>query len=683
MAKSAMDTVISQVHKQFGEESLMRLGSRDRVKVEAISTGSISLDMATGIGGFAKGRISELWGAEGAGKSTISLHTIAQCQRAGGSAVYIDAEHSLDTAYAATLGVDVDNLVVSQPDYGEQALEIVSLLVQSGAIDLIIVDSVAALVPKAELDGEMGDSVTGDTPVFIRRNGMLDIVPIEDLYGGTYTFYGKRYKNLYRKTKGTKSMEPTKIWTHSGWQTIKGVLLKKNRFNKKIIVTKTGFGVAKTTPDHSLFVDGKEVSPSELKLGDRLDVLPCISYNDKCPMSTDYAWLIGYFCADGSLAPTSGPELRKATFGSVDMHLIDKARNIAERTLCVATSLQSDKRPPPRQEFFTLCCSVREDVAAVLRQCYTKRSRLKKVPDLILNASLDIKAAFLEGFLAGDGTKIKYGFIIRTSSYPMAAGLEYLMRCVGIDGYLTVTDHAGAHRKYKGDLEYIIGTNSTGKKRYADNEIRKFIELEQPPEFLYDLETESGTFVAGVGGIVHHNSHMGLHARLMSQAMRKLTGIVAKEKVALIFINQVRDKIGITYGPSETTTGGKALKFYASMRMQVSRTAYIKDGDEKNIGNRTKVKIVKNKLSAPFKEAEFDIIYGLGISREGDVLDRGVDFGLVEKAGSWYSYKGEKLGGSRDKAKKFLSTNTNVLIDIEENVLKHALHLREGAAVVQ
>lgn len=335
MSKSAIDSVISQVHKQFGDGSLMRMGSVERIPVEVIPTGSISLDMATGVGGFPKKRISELWGDAGAGKTTIALHAIAQCQKAGGTAVYIDVEHALDPIYAAKIGVDVDNLILSQPDYGEQALEIVNLLVQSEAASIIVVDSVAALVPKAELDGEVGD-------VF-----------------------------------------------------------------------------------------------------------------------------------------------------------------------------------------------------------------------------------------------------------------------------------------------------------------------------------------------------MGLQARLMSQAMRKLTGIVSKSNTCLLFINQVRDKIGVSYGDPSVTTGGKALKFYASMRMQVSRTAYLKDGDDKAFGSRTKVKIVKNKLSAPFKEAEFDIIYGLGISREGDVLDRGVDYGIVEKAGSWYSYKGEKIGGSRDKAKKFLSTNSNVLNDIEEDVLKHALHLRGEVAVAQ
>ncbi len=294
--------------KQFGKGTVLRLGSRNVLPVTVIASGSISLDAALGVGGFPRGRVVEVFGPESSGKTTLALQVIAQAQKAGGTAAFIDAEHALDPAYARKLGVDVDNLLVSQPDYGEQALEITGALVTSGGVDIVVVDSVAALVPKAELDGEMGDS------------------------------------------------------------------------------------------------------------------------------------------------------------------------------------------------------------------------------------------------------------------------------------------------------------------------------------------------------------HMGLHARLMSQAMRKLTGTVARTNTLLVFINQIREKIGVMFGNPETTTGGRALKFYSSVRIEVRRMTAIKDGD-KVVGNRTKIKVVKNKVAAPFREAEVDILFGEGISREGDLLDLGVVQGLVEKSGSWFSYGGERIGQGRDNARSFLTAN--------------------------
>src|ERR1700693_5021731 len=313
---------LTQIEKQFGKGSIVRLGSKEAiVPVSTISTGSISLDHALGVGGFPRGRISEIFGPESSGKTTVALQVVAEAQRVGGMAAYIDVEHALDPVYARKLGVDVDNLLVSQPDYGEQALEITNALITSGSIDVLVVDSVAALVPKAELDGEMG------------------------------------------------------------------------------------------------------------------------------------------------------------------------------------------------------------------------------------------------------------------------------------------------------------------------------------------------------------GSFMGVHARLMSQAMRKLTGIVSKSNTCLIFINQIREKIVVMFGNPETTTGGRALKFYSSIRADIRRIAAIKDG-EVVVGNRTKVKLVKNKCAAPFREAEFDIIYGEGVSKEGDLVDLGVANNLVEKSGSWFSYKGERIGQGRENAKQFLKDNADIRQTIDTELRK-------------
>jgi recombination protein RecA len=326
----AIDLALSQIEKQFGKGSIMRLGNKEAiVPISVISTGSISFDAALGVGGFPRGRVIEIFGPESSGKTTAALQVIAQAQKQGGMAAFVDAEHALDPIYAKKLGVDVDNLLVSQPDYGEQALEIAEALVRSNAIDVLVVDSVAALVPKAELDGEMGDS------------------------------------------------------------------------------------------------------------------------------------------------------------------------------------------------------------------------------------------------------------------------------------------------------------------------------------------------------------HMGLQARLMSQALRKLTGIVSKSRTCLIFINQIREKIGVMFGNPETTTGGRALKFYSSVRVDIRRIAAIKDG-EQVVGSRTKVKIVKNKTAAPFREAEFDIMYGEGISHEGDLIDLGVARNLVEKSGAWFSYKTERIGQGRENAKQYLKDNKDLCAKLEAELRKE-LGLQGGA----
>jgi recombination protein RecA len=320
----ALEATIKNVEKQFGKGAIMRLGEDNPLVagVVTIPTGSISLDVALGVGGYPKGRIVEIYGPESSGKTTLTLHAIAECQERGGIAAFIDAEHALDVSYARSLGVKVDDLLVSQPDTGEQALEIADMLVRSGAVDLVVVDSVAALTPKAELEGEMGDS------------------------------------------------------------------------------------------------------------------------------------------------------------------------------------------------------------------------------------------------------------------------------------------------------------------------------------------------------------HVGLQARLMSQALRKLTGTLSKSHTCLIFINQIRQKIGVMFGSPETTSGGNALKFYASLRLDIRRIGALKDGTGV-VGNRTRVKVVKNKLAPPFREAEFDIMYGEGISREGDLVDLGVDLGIVEKSGAWYAFDGERLGQGRENAKATLRENRDIARTIETQLRKH------------
>jgi recombination protein RecA len=315
----SLDMALGQIEKQFGKGAIMRLGERPSVSIEAIPTGALALDLALGIGGLPRGRVVEIFGPEASGKSTLAMHVVAEAQRNGGTCAYIDAEHAMDPAYAEAIGVNVDDLYISQPDTGEQALEIADMLIRSGALDVVVIDSVAALVPRAEIEGEMGDT------------------------------------------------------------------------------------------------------------------------------------------------------------------------------------------------------------------------------------------------------------------------------------------------------------------------------------------------------------HVGLQARLMSQALRKLTANLNRSNTICIFINQLREKIGVMFGSPETTPGGRALKFYSSVRLDIRRIESIKDGAEIT-GNRTRVKVVKNKVSAPFKQAEFDIMYGKGISREGSLLDVAVDLGIVKKSGAWFTYEGEQLGQGREKVKDFLSENLDLMVEIMEKV---------------
>ena len=329
--KAALDSALKQIEKLYGKNAVMRLGQNSSLNIEAISTGSLTLDIATGIGGLPKGRIVEIYGPESSGKTTLALHCIAEAQKKGGEAAFIDAEHALDPVYAQNLGVDIDSLLVAQPDYGEQALEITEQLVRSNAVDIIVVDSVAALVPRSEIDGEMGDS------------------------------------------------------------------------------------------------------------------------------------------------------------------------------------------------------------------------------------------------------------------------------------------------------------------------------------------------------------HVGLHARLMSQAMRKLTGAIKKSNCLIIFINQLREKVGVMYGNPEVTTGGRALKFYSSMRIDVRKGETLKATGSELVGNRTKCKIVKNKLAPPFKQAEFDIMYGTGISKDGEIIDMAVEYGIIKKSGSWFSYNDERLGQGRDKVKEMIKTNPEFAADLEKQIKEKLDEIQRSA----
>lgn len=661
--QAAFEKAKADVEKRFGERAIQRLGDSSSLRVDVISTQSLGIDIATGVGGIPRGRITEIYGPESSGKTLFCLHVIAEAQRQGGTCVLVDAENAFDADHARSIGVDVDNLHVSQPESGEAALEIAQTMIASGAVDVLVVDSAAALVSRAEIEGEMGDSVTGDTPVFIKQNGILDIVPIEDLCGGKKTLSENRYQSVYRKTKG-KEVDRIQVLTHEGWKNLNAVIYKKNRHNKPIVVTQTHNGMAKTTPDHSLFIGGKEVKPSELSLGSLLDIFAPEVENERTPLVENVAWLLGLFCAEGSLHG------RTLHISATDMCIIEKAKAIAEENLSLKTKVETRiySGGGQQKDLYILRCSIRKDVYALFSQCYSKKSKYKKIPNLILNANQSIKRAFLGGFNEGDGYKNgNYPHELFTTSFPLASGLHYLGYCLGCSSHVT---------SQIGENSNTVGISITMKDNpinQYENGMVKEIQTIASPEFLYDIETEAGTFVGGIGFIVHHNSHVGLQARLMSQAMRKLSSPIKATNTAVIFTNQLREKVGVMFGSPETTPGGRALKFYASLRLDIRRVETLKQGDEV-LGIKSRVKVTKNKVAAPFREAEVDIMfspeYKRGFSLSGEVIDFGVKDELIRKSGAFYSYGETRLGQGRENAKKFLEQNPDIMEQIRQEIMK-------------
>jgi len=469
--KQALELAISTIERQFGKGSVMRLGAGGPLEeIAVIPTGALSLDVALGVGGVPRGRVVEIYGPESSGKTTLALHIVSEAQRLGGTAAFIDAEHALDPIYARKLGVNIDELLISQPDTGEQALEITETLVRSNAVDVIVIDSVAALVPRAELDGDMGDSLPG----------------------------------LQARLMSQALRKLTAAISRSG-----AVVVFINQIREKIGVM---FG--------------------------------CLEYDTQVVL------------ADG----------RREAIG-----------RIVEQRLPV-------------------------DVLSY--DPLTGRIEPRRVLNWFDNGESD---SFVHFEVAGG-----HRFAATENHLIFTPGGEVKTGDLQIGDDVLVMERSGAAPAK------IIG---------------RTVRVPAGSTHRFDLEVEGQhTYLAD--GVVVHNS-------------------------------------------PETTTGGRALKFYASVRLDIRRQDAIKIGTE-SVGVRTKVKVVKNKLAPPFREAEFDVMYGEGISKSGTVLDAGVEQGIIEKSGTWYSYKNERIGQGRDNARKWLQENANVLADLEAKI-RETLGLRAPA----
>ena len=646
------------VRAKMKDQEAVQLISRDSIqKIKAISTGSLGLDMAIGIGGFPEGRIVEIFGPESSGKSTICLQAVASCQAAGGVASYIDAEHAFDPTYAVNLGVKLEDMLLAQPSNGEEGLSICEVLVENGKPgDLVVVDSVAALTPKAEIEGEMGDSVPGDTPVVVRRyNKFVDIVSIASLYGGDYKFIGKRYTKRYKKLKHVE------VLTANGWKNATCIVLKHNVAYKPVIVTNSLNGLAITTKDHSLFVNGQEKSPAELKLGDHLDVrTPVLGALKLKSPNYDIAWIIGYFCAEGSKHEKTANvfSFYDTTKSHVDQCEQRIRENFLAYTRCDVTKHDKVSSDGSRRvDIFDLYVSGDETLSSFLNSCIDRKTGLKRVPSCILNGGYETKRGFLDGYKTGDGIVKRDLYSFSTSSFLMLAGVTYIFQELGFKFHINSNYRAYKDEKRKNtNPEFSITQVKENAKHEC--EITKFIEL-PPPEHLYDIETEDGTFVGGAGGIVHHNSHMGLQARMMGQALRKIVAYSHNNGVTVLFVNQLRQKIGVMFGNPEVTSGGNALKFYASVRLDIRRISQNKVGEEV-VSNRTRVKVIKNKVAPPFKQVEFDIRFGTGVDYRSEMIELGVQHKIIEQSGSWYSFNGDKIANGKEATIQALAANPDL-----------------------
>jgi recombination protein RecA len=677
----ALDAALGQIEKQFGKGSIMRMGENMHFNIESIPTGALALDMALGIGGLPRGRIVELYGPESSGKSTLAMHVVAEAQRNGGVCAYIDAEHAMDPVYARAIGVNVDDLLISQPDTGEQALEIVDMLIRSGALDVIVIDSVAALTPRAEIEGDMGDTHVGlqarlmsqalrkltgglskSNTVAIFINQLREKIGI--VYGcfnysarvvladGTTEKIGKIVNQRMQVEvlsfdPQTGTVVPKRIvnWFNNGrTDEFLQITVAKPMKNGK-----ASFGV---TANHLIRTPGGWVEAGKLRVGDNvLEALP--HYLSEFQMTA----LRGTLMGDGALSPTpSGHGARfRYTHCEAQTAYADWKASLfgnvgSSRYVREDKVVTYDFQPMP--ELAELRQSVCVDGKKVLNDDF-----LKSLTPLSLalwymdDASFDIKSKGVQK-RTQDLTGRAVICVQAMEESTRERLVSYLADAWGIQATLKLS---GATRK-----AIVVFNNAETAKLHA---------LMAPyihPSMDYKL------LPAFRGQFAVEPEFVPMSYELMSMPV---TDIRVKPKTRSMsrFDIEVEDSHNyfvdgvMVHNSPEVTPGGRALKFYSSIRLDIRRIESIKDGTEV-VGNRTRVKVVKNKCAAPFRQAEFDIMYGQGISREGSVLDVAVELGFVKKAGAWFTYEGEQMGQGRENVKTFLRENPQTMAEIDERV---------------
>jgi recombination protein RecA len=681
--EKSLETALAQIERQFGKGAVMRLGEETRQPIEVIPSGSIALDVALGIGGFPRGRIVEIYGPESSGKTTVALHAVANAQKNGGIAAFIDAEHALDPEYAKKLGVNTDALLVSQPDTGEQALEIADMLIRSGAIDIVVVDSVAALVPRAEIEGEMGDSHVGlqarlmsqalrkvagalnttkTTAIFINQLrekigvmfGCMSYNTRVTLADGTQEKIGKIVNQrlnveVLSYDPDSGQVVPRRIvnWFNNG---------QAERFLQFTVAKSGGNGRAQfaATENHLIRTIGGWRPAGELITGDRLLV------TDHKRLSGQQEQLIlGALMGDGNLSPNrrgrSGTRFRMG-HGAAQADYLDWKVSLlgnigCSRTVNAKGALFADLTP------LTELAELHDAVYFGDGRKHLSWDYLKALTPLALavwymdDGCFTVRSKGLQERTRGGSGRVEI------CVEAMSAGsrdrlVSYLRDTRGLNVRLTVR-----------------GARQTPVLQFSTAASAKFQELVAPyvhPSMEYKLLPRlRGQFsvapeFASAELRLMPAKILDIHVKPPTRSMTKFDIEVEGSH------NYFADGVMVHNSP-ETTTGGKALKFYASVRLDVRRIETLKDGTDA-VGNRTRVKVVKNKVSPPFKTAEFDILYGVGISREGSLIDLGVEQAIVRKAGAWYTYDGEQLGQGKENARAFLRDNADVANEIEKKI---------------
>jgi recombination protein RecA len=684
--RQALELAISQIERQFGKGSVMRLGANGPLEeISVIPTGALSLDHALGIGGLPRGRVVEIYGPESSGKTTLALHVISEAQRLGGITAFIDAEHALDPIYARRLGVNTDELLISQPDTGEQALEIAETLVRSNAVDVIVIDSVAALVPRAELDGDMGDSLPGlqarlmsqalrKLTAAISRSGAIVIFinqireKIGVMFGclhfdtrvvladGSRIPIGRIVRQrlpveVMSYDPRTGNVEPRRVvnWFDNGR-------------TQEFINFEVHGGPARrrcfaVTPNHIVFTPRGEIPAGRLKEGDEV-----------------LFWMPDYTLSEEQSQVLIGSGLGDGSFRMVGQHSahfrVAHAPRQKDYTNWKHAMLQPFSRPIGRVGngfgFSTLTMPALAELQRGLYDADRCRIASKPILDRIDLRGLAVwygdDGAF-EGSYARWG-KGKAGICNTSLAGESRAAVVAMLRRLGLDSVRDTGRGFWFHSKDTAQFQELIAPYLHPA---VDHKLHPRLRGRfqwHPTELVNDTLAKRRRFRV-------------VPVQIAKRSVKKLGRHTHRFDLEIEGHHTYLADGVVVHNSPETTTGGRALKFYASIRLDIRRQDAIKQGTE-SIGVRTKVKVVKNKLAPPFREAEFDVLYGEGISKAGTVLDAAVEQSLVEKSGTWYTFKSERIGQGRENAKKWLLENPVSLADLEAKV-REALGLRPAA----
>jgi recombination protein RecA len=677
-----LEVTLQQIEKQHGKGAVMRLGEHTGVNgIAVIPTGSLALDVALGIGGIPRGRIVEVYGPEGSGKTTVCLHIIAEAQARSGIAAFIDAEHALDPIYARALGVNIDELLVSQPDNGEQALEIADMLVRSGALDLVVIDSVAALVPRAEIEGEMGDSHVGlqarlmsqamrklagslsrfeTTAIFINQLREKIGVMFGCFAGDTRITLADGTKE--RIDKIVSERIPVEVLSYDPE---KGAIVAKKVVNwfdngptegfLQFVIARpgpagrAGFGC---TPNHKIRTPGGWREAQEMAVGDR--VMTAVPHR-----LSDFQWqmILGGLMGDGALSPKQnglasrfrfGHGIKQVEYGNWKGSLLE---NIGvSRSSNDKGAVFYDVTPLP--ELNELRKAVYIDSKKVFSEDYLKQlTPLSLAIWYMDDASFSIRAKGLQA-RTREGSGRADICVEAMEPTTRVRVMEYLADTWGIFPKLISRGRAGK-------AVLVFPKDETAKLQAI---IAPFIH----PSMEYKL-------------LPRYRGRFSVEPEFAPMRYELMPMPIIEIRHKAPYANGHRFDIEVegshnyladgvvVHNSPETTSGGRALKFYSSVRLDVRKIDNIKDGIEV-VGSRVRTKVVKNKLAPPFRMAEFDIIYGKGISKEGSLLDVGVDMEIVRKSGAWFTYEGEQLGQGRENARQFFAEHTDIAQEVERRI---------------